>query len=306
MIAFGWCGSPSVGVLVFVLVVTGVVESFGSTFWSVVAAFPNNINHPRLSYFFPTKNFVGLKPSPPPISFLQTFKLYDTTNSDDDDDETTGVQKHNNLSNFVNNSSNAASPSDGQDLAKEFYRQIQQRQYDDSVTKDNTELMPRQGLTKDQVQSQNAQPFSKPRRPVSTSTSSSNSNSSMNETRFERKYTGQSDSLLFGNIPFGKRDQGSSSSSSNNNNNYKSPTQSMMEREFELAGRGAGLGLAVQAVVVVVVLIFYIYVGLSGGIVSGDVDSSDFGDGSRDGLEYETIITAPLLLPPDSEKSVWL
>lgn len=135
------------------------------------------------------------------------------------------------------------------------------------------------------MRNQNAKPFSK-RRTVSVASSNSNSDTA------PRKYTGQSDSPLFGNVPPGTRER-----------TPGDPRQSMMEREFQLARRGAGLGLGVQAVFAVFVLIFYIYVGMSGGIVSGEAAlNGDFGGRGDDMIEYEQVIP----VPRDTEKSVWL
>jgi hypothetical protein len=209
-------------------------------------------------------------------------KLFDEESSQEDEDYLI-----NNLNNF----------DDGDALAKEFYRQLRERQpettrqpaagtrdddtYDDPsksqtdhINKDDDNL----SSSESQKRNQNAQPFSK-RRVVSVASSTNGSNEN------NKKYTGQqSDSPRFGST----RERSSSSS----------PREAMMEREFRLAGRGAGLGLGLQAGVAVFALIFYIYVGLSGGIVSAD--GADFG--GDDTIEYEQVIP----VPRDTERSVWL
>ncbi|KAG7365158.1 hypothetical protein IV203_038361 [Nitzschia inconspicua] len=180
--------------------------------------------------------------------------------------------------------SSSSSPlPEGEELAKLFYRQIRQRQgqQEKSATEPDNRTAPI--LSEEQLRNQNAKPFSK-RREMSVASSTSNSDRSVPPS--QRKYTGQSDSPLFGNVPPGPRER-------------SDPRRSMMEREVQLAGRGASLGLGVQAVFAVVVLTFYIYVGVSGGIVSGGGDDDFGGD---DVIEYEQVIP----VPRDAEKSVWL
>jgi hypothetical protein len=294
MIAFGWFGRPTgnVGVLVLVLLVMVVSSSLGLSLLTV-AAFADNIKYPSFSFFFSTNHLSGEKCSP--ITFLHTSKLFyteDMANSDDNDDER-GLPKP--QSNSGNSSSSSSFRSGGQDLAKGFYRQMQ-GQNDDNITDDSSKTKPRPSLFEEQVRYQNSQPFSQ-RRLISTSSSSSSTNS-MNGRFSKRKYTGQSDSLLNEIVPLGTREQ--------RTNINSVQRQSMMEREYQLAGRGAGVGLALQAIVAVFALIFYIYVGWSGGIVSGDVDRTNFGGSSDDGdtmYYYEQVVTP---VPRDSETSVWL
>jgi hypothetical protein len=294
MIAFGWFGRPTgnVGVLVLVLLVMVVSSSLGLSLLTV-AAFADNIKYPSFSFFFSTNHLSGEKCSP--ITFLHTSKLFyteDMANSDDNDDER-GLPKP--QSNSGNSSSSSSFRSGGQDLAKGFYRQMQ-GQNDDNITDDSSKTKPRPSLFEEQVRYQNSQPFSQ-RRLISTSSSSSSTNS-MKGRFSKRKYTGQSDSLLNEIVPLGTREQ--------RTNINSVQRQSMMEREYQLAGRGAGVGLALQAIVAVFALIFYIYVGWSGGIVSGDVDRTNFGGSSDDGdtmYYYEQVVTP---VPRDSETSVWL
>ena len=189
--------------------------------------------------------------------------------------------------------------SDGDALAKEFYRQLRERQKqedgrDEDVkepkssasTLNNDDKDTARPVSEAQKRAQNSKPFSKPRVvSMATTNETTTISSSGGNANDQRKYTGQSDNPLFGNVPPGTRER-------------SSPRQAMMEREFQLAGVGSGLGLGIQAGVAIFALIFYIYVGMSGGIVSGG--SADFG--GDDTLEYEQVIP----VPSDTERTVWL
>ena len=221
-------------------------------------------------------------------SVLLHSKLFDEDSNDEE---------------LIGSGSNSA-PSDGDALAKEFYRQLRERQQESSADKNTggtSESLPPPApksstsssnfnddtdrrLTEAQKRDQNAKPFSKRSVVSVASTASADNNSNQNR---PRKYTGQSDSPLFGNVPPGSTRE------------KQSPRQAMMEREFRLAGVGSGLGLGIQAVVAVFALAFYLYVGLSGGIVSGGGDDDFGGD---DAIEYEQVIP----VPRDTEKSVWI
>ncbi|KAG7346221.1 hypothetical protein IV203_005289 [Nitzschia inconspicua] len=204
-------------------------------------------------------------------------------NDEDNDNEDKIISSDETTSLSSSSSSSLPPLPEGEELAKQFYRQIRQRQgqQEKSTTEPDNRTAPI--LSEDQLRIQNAKPFSKRRE---MSVASSTSNSDRNVPPSQRKYTGQSDSPLFGNVPPGTRER-------------SDPRRSMMEREFQLAGRGASLGLGVQAVFAVVVLTFYIYVGVSGGIVSG---GGDYDFGGDDVIEYEQVIP----VPRDLEKSVWL
>jgi hypothetical protein len=80
----------------------------------------------------------------------------------------------------------------------------------------------------------------------------------------------------------------------------RSPREVMMEREYELVGR-AERNLGLQAIFAVLALAFYIYIGATGGIVTGEAAMSD-DFGGDDTIFFEEIMP----VQRDSESSVWL
>ena len=185
---------------------------------------------------------------------------------------------------------------DGKDLARQFYRQVQQNEEKSQTLNSRLE----NDIRREEEEFYNVKPPS------------------------NMKFTGQ------GYVPPNTRPLpgGSSRNFGDVDNSRPSPRDQMFQREFNLADRAAN-GLKFQALFAGLVLIFYIYVGVTGGIVSGggggfDDDNGYFIDG-RDGVptrnmdspssppSYKSFMGEDMLPPEDfvpvqkdTETSVWL
>ncbi len=236
---------------------------------------------------------------PSMFSFQFIGRLQSSKNNDKNWDHDGIIGGYSDYGDFNSSSFNNV---DGEELAKNFYQEVRQREKQEEEEEDKTsrngetakpiETQPRSVLSEEEAKRlQNDKPFSR-RREISVASSTRNNNQNNNSgnesfdaTTSKQKYTGRSNSPLFGNEPPGTRQS-------------ISPRQEILEREFQVAGRGASLGLGLQAGIALLALLFYIYVGLSGGIVSGG--PQDYG--GDDWIEFEQVIP----VPRDTEKSVWL
>lgn len=186
----------------------------------------------------------------------------------------------------IGNASNINSDKDeGQALAKDFYEQLRKREENggnmiESIPEETSSTKSRK-TPDDNSPSVSAKdptvsPFSRPQEIKNAADGPT------------RKFTGQQSMF--------SRPSGSSTSSGIS----PSPREVMMEREFELVGR-AERGIAYQAVFAVLALAFYIYIGLSGGIGSGELSSSeDFG--GDDDIPFEQLMP----VRRDTEASAWI
>jgi hypothetical protein len=189
---------------------------------------------------------------------------------------------------------------EGEALAKDFYKQLKQReqqQQEESDRSSSSSNSPRNKpkpaqetslptLPEEEARFIEQEPFSK-RREVIVGTDG--------KPKIKR-WTGQPSEPAAG-IPA----PGSLfSSPPPTSSGQQSPRSQMMEQEFNLVGR-AERGIAIQAAFAVVALCFMIYIGLSGGIVSGDsAVNEDFG--GEDQLPFEQLMP----VQTDREASVWL
>jgi hypothetical protein len=218
--------------------------------------------------------------SPRPISFSRPAKLHSKLFGEGDFDDGIGDA--------------AASNSDGQAMADEFYKQLRQREnrpQENLGTRDSSNQQQQQQpennvdfptLPEEEARFLNREPFTR-RKEVQAGKDSTT------------KFTGrrEPESLNYAS-PF----TSSSSSASSSNSSPRTPREQMMEREFQLVGR-AEKGIAIQAVFAVLALCFYIFVGVSGGITSY-VESDDFG--GDDTMPLEEVMP----VQTDREVSVWL
>lgn len=221
------------------------------------------------------------------------------------------------------------SKDDGETMAKEFYRQLRDRQgrgqalreiqekRGSSNDRDNDENQrnTNQPLSEDQARRSNETPFSR-RKVMSVSTfdnkldrDNDDDDSSSNTKKI--KYTGRqaplssSDNIsrFFGTSdalvgpPTGNRNTG-------NLNGNANGRQRIIEQEFNLVGlASSGRAIGFQAGLVALTLVFYIYVGLSGGIQSYDNSGSNYSGTSEDEIfPFEQVMP----VPTDRESSVWL
>lgn len=280
----------------------------------VTAFKPPRLQH-RSSFYHPSSNSVS-HCFPMSALYSKFFGPDEDFYDDGIGDLTNGL--------FDNSGDDEGGSYGGNDLARDFYKQLRQRGADSADTstledtEDTTLFRNRPGrnnddapndvspvesskssqripssttLPEDEARYRNQQPFSKRKETSVASSGRSNGPPSQGGVR---KYTGQSESGL-----------GRPSSKDRSNDGSvrpgRSSRQAMMEREFELAGRGSGGNLGLQAAVTVVALIFYIYVGLSGGIVTGQ-DAANVDFGGDDMIPFEQVIP----VPRDSEPSIWI
>ena len=195
----------------------------------------------------------------------------------------------------------SASMSGGQDLARQFYKQVQQNEKLKSIEEKRID---NDNELETEEEYYNINP------PSSTTNTASTT-----------KFTGQ------GYVPPnstplpGPGSASSGSSFGNADSSRPSPQDEMFKREFNLADRAAS-SIKFQAIFAVLALAFYIYIGATGGIVSGgfDDDTEDFifnADGTSRMMDSNSLRRSYMgedMLPPedfvpiqkDSETSVWL
>ena len=187
---------------------------------------------------------------------------------------------------------------DGEDLAKEFFRQQRERERRkvSGLEENASDFVPGNPRQNDDARTSNPIPA-----PFDTSRGLFDEPSSPAESdiRPKRKFTGRLDD----NGSFSPQVMSSRSSSGGaggRGTDTRSPREVMMQREYELVGR-AERNIGFQAILAGLALAFYIYVGATGGIVSGvDAVSDDFG--GEDSIYYEEIMP----VPRDSETSVFI
>jgi hypothetical protein len=196
---------------------------------------------------------------------------------------------------------------DGEELAKQFYRQLRERQPSPQLDPSNNSSDDDVNKLREEeedaaARKRNESPFSQ--RKVISVSSTNYSNGGDDDGPLSSspkiKYTGRrSDNERF----FGT---GSSSSSNDRSSSPPSPSgrQRIIEQEFNLVGRASsGRAIGFQAGLLVLTLFFYIYVGLSGGIQSYNNDSSDGLPTPEDEIfPFEQVMP----VQSDREASVWL
>jgi hypothetical protein len=180
------------------------------------------------------------------------------------------------------------SRTDGEALAKEFFRQQRERE--------QTKLDASFGESVSQTQSNNndatTMPIDKSRGLFDEPAGYAGQRNLDSNDGPRKKFTGRREDSSTGTPQV--------FSSRSSVGQARSPREVMMEREYELVGR-AERNLGLQAIFAVLALAFYIYIGATGGIVSDDAAlSDDFG--GDDTIFFEEIMP----VQRDSETSVWL
>jgi len=186
--------------------------------------------------------------------------------------------------------------SDGEALAAEFFKSLQERK---DVDTDTTDRSPPNKAAKDsRVDREGSDPLSSSsisppltsRREVGSlfETNDYYDNEESPTPKPKLKYTGRPND---GNDYFG--------GSNGNTNNVR---EEMMRKEYQLVSGATGTtALGLQAGLALFMLIFFIYVGISGGIVTGE-EAVNMDFGGNDSIQFEQVIP----VPRDSDNSVWI
>lgn len=180
----------------------------------------------------------------------------------------------------------SSSSEDGASLAKDFYKELRDRQDDKSLSSSSgNEIYLNRSPVKEADTIEESKPrvkFTGARRPTSSTERSSEQRSPPEALRPGSLFS--SPSSTYGGSP---------------QTDAQSPRARMMEREMNLVNR-AERNIGVQAIFAAVALSFMIYVGLTGGIQSYDANSDP--GFVEDELPFEQLIP----VQSDRESSVWL